>query len=230
KEAFVLKATAKLPSCPPLFPFLKYEWTCNQNIPLDPISKYTPSLYIAPYSLQPGVEYQFTLTVEVWSLLGGLRGSAQVSATITVASTPLVVTISGGKHRVATLVSTLLLDASGSYDPDWVFGNLGGKWSWRCCTVNIGACDFNDCNEKFKNFLQPKPVLLKISTGANPFPVGTYEFEVTLELNDKEGKATTRVTFEDGSFPNVQIEKLTEVQNPKRALILRGIVPHLLVK
>jgi hypothetical protein len=218
----VLQVRTKFPECISHEAMkLAYSWTSNPPVSLDSTQN-TPSLYIAPFTLQPGVSYQFTLTV---SLLNETeRGSSEAHFNVNVTSSPLVAMISGGKERIISSDSNLRIDASGSYDPDWSGVNPQAKWEWKCCTPSGNNCSYSDCNSQFSNMLAPGgPILEK----TQPLPIGTFRFELKFSVGEREAHDSVTITIQPGAVPEVQIVFVSDsypTHNPRRPLILHGIV------
>src|SRR5690606_31216561 len=106
---------------------LKFSWTSDPSLNLE--SQKSSRLFIPPYVLESGIQYKFTLNVSVINNEEAIASST-IDAFVEVESSNLIAKISGGTSRTVPAISTLVIDASSSFDPDDPQANL--NYQWKC--------------------------------------------------------------------------------------------------
>src|SRR5690606_4414922 len=95
----------------------------------------------------------------------------------------LIAKISGGSSRIVSTISTLVLDASSSFDPDDPQTNLNYQWS--CCKKDGDSCDIGACLSLFEDLsTTTTSIYKKAGTPETPHPGGTFIFSVNVSSTD----------------------------------------------
>src|SRR5690606_40617772 len=136
-----------------------------------------------------------------------------------------VAKIGGGSFRKLSVVSTLELDGTSSYDPDSENGKPSNAiYDWSCCELINGICDFVLGNMKFPN-LENKAKIRREANEISPFPVGIFQFHLTYMVHGRKDSTFVTVEFEAGPIPTVTISSLqSSLHNWDRPLTLKGNV------
>src|SRR5690606_15592037 len=96
--------------------------------------------------------YYFSVEVSDIDQNGNTKYTSHSNCTVHVVPSLPVAKIEGGNFRKLSVVSTLELDGTSSYDPDSENGNPSNAiYDWSCCELINGVCDFVIGNMKFPN-------------------------------------------------------------------------------
>src|SRR5690606_22078903 len=201
RDGFFIESFATFSPCVPATgKRLSFTWTVTPTIELGP-SKNSPKLYVSPYSLEIGQAYNFELKVGVIDTFNNQElSSTTLNVFVTAESSNLVAKISGGSRTVPAS-STLVVDASNSYDPDNPTSIL--TYQWTCCKKDGGSCDVQSCLQIFddlSDYIGSKYT----KTPTTPFPAGTFVFTVSISAQDQRvSQAETEITIKPEPIPIV---------------------------
>ena len=202
-----------------------YQWILYRSgapiLSITSISK-DPSKYILPpYSLQANTMY----TVKVIASISGTSRSSYYSVNVLVGSGGLHIVIAGGLVRFVRVGSSIILDATSSFDDDQpgeVGRNAGLLYHWSCQQLSPF---FNEtCGGIFKlsssEFSNIQLFALKTSSG--------YTGQVSLVITDAYGNRATQalifVSVLESLAPLVSVQSNinTAKLNPGQQLQLTG--------
>src|SRR5690606_24640810 len=118
RDGFFIDAQAKFSPCVPTSgKRLQFSWSSEP--PLNFASSKNPRLFVPPYLLESGIQYKFILDVSVININTEEElAKTTIEAFVTAESSNLIAKISGGSSRTVPAISTLVIDASSSHDPD----------------------------------------------------------------------------------------------------------------
>src|SRR5690606_36931734 len=124
RDGFFIDAQAKFSPCVPTSgKRLQFSWSSEPH--LNFASQKNPRLFIPPYLLDSGIQYKFILHVSVINInYEEELAKTTIEAFVTAESSNLIAKISGGSSRTVPAISTLVIDASSSHDPDDTQTNL----------------------------------------------------------------------------------------------------------
>ena len=253
-SGLLLQAQASLPSCNGTSIFLSSSSSSSSTISMSlswmvyKDGVYDPSLTstsrdklkfkLNSYSLKPLSLYR--VEVIVTNLLSENQASSKYSIDISVVQSMLVAQIQGGLSRYLRLGSSMLVDGSGSYDPDVPVGNLRVlssnsllSYEWDCSqTYPILSlnCDLN----LFRN-----GSLLTISSSSSSSSIGS-SYVITLKVsdfvsddnvndnmntnNDRSSSVELLITISEPSSPLISISSKSTKINPSDQLVLYGSI------
>ena len=236
KSILTLASITSVSSCPgdKSIRTLSYQWVISQNniqlISMKSISK-DPSKYILPpYSLIPNTYYKVQLTVSIKETLM----SSSVFTTVYVAVGKLVAVINGGLSKNMRVLSSLVVDASQSYDEDQsgLTGTKAGlQFSWTCSQISPV---FNEsCQNTLIIFANSS--VAKVSALSTLFDTVS---QLTVTISDSSGSRYTKSIVSIKVLPNsaailgTNSNIPTGVMNPSQSLQLTGsvIVPQVLLQ
>ena len=160
---------------------LDYKWTISLNDVIDTAlvssSKDPSKLMLPAYSLQTGMLYDVSLSVTMLSSLKSSRTFAQVY----VQPGSVVAVVTGGLERSLRFKSSLLIDASSSYDEevrDVVGVDAGLSFSWSCMQISPS---FSSTCDATLSVTAMSPTAISVSADRSvEFLATTNEFTITL--------------------------------------------------
>ena len=135
----------------------------------------------------------------------------------------MIAKISGGSSRTVPAISTLVIDASSSYDPDDPQATL--NYQWTCCKkIDASSCDTEACHSVFGDLQNTFTSIY--SRSETPLPDGTFIFSVNVSSTDgRTSQANSEIIIKPEPIPVVSIKNLeNEVHNTGRPLILTASV------
>ena len=138
-----LRAAAKVPVCAgAISPALTYTWMLYSGTTfitsLQSVAQDQQNFILNPFTLSPLILY--TVQVVVAPTAGGTQVSANVK--LQVVSGGVVARIAGGTYRRVGALSSVLLDASASYDVDYPTNSQALSYAWSC--VDISTDTYGD--------------------------------------------------------------------------------------
>jgi len=195
----VLQALVEFSSCPVKDGKIIFSWSASEDSAAlaDVLKKTLSSTLLIPSNmLEAGRSYRFTCSVYKDD-----EPSKTNSATYTVTTlqSPLKVSISGG-NRVASVQSSVTLDASASFDPDIVGLNatVGLRFSWRCRMVrNQESSQCRDVKGTLLN-LTNTPIL-RFSSDILAAET-LYQFDLDVAKGARVTSDSTYIQIGQGSF------------------------------
>ena len=229
-QSAIVKAMAEFSTCPVAKGHLHFRWalfSASQGHSTDPsiFDKTGSQILVSGGYLEAGVIYRLKIQV---ILADDPSKVSENFYTVVVKSRPLFATIKGGSEISATNHRDLVLDASGSLDPDFLRADadVGLRFSWSC-TMNDGElvlpCQDKD-GTQLSSFLPSQPVVtLSSSVLQNMFPTtsvgGAYNFKVQVSKQSKVAAYFTMpVTLSVDSIPAVEIRISKGVQQSDRSV------------
>src|SRR5690606_21942704 len=178
--------------------------------------------------LQSETLYKFTLNVSSIDINNEEElASSTIEAFAMAEESNLVAAISGGASRIVPSFSTLLIDASNSYDPDDPQATLNYQWS--CCKQVGDSCDIEACLSLFGDLsTTTASIYTKTATPQTPHPDGTFLFSVNVSSTDgRSSVANTEIIIKPEPVPIVTIRNMeSDVHNTGRPLILTASVKY----
>lgn len=175
-----------------------------------------PRVYeLDPYTLRAGDELSLKVTV-MESSVGGLNNSA--SARLLVRQSDLVAVIEGGDRTVASS-STVILDASSSYDPD-SFNPDGSssstiefEYRWACDDPTVDVSSESSVLAVDASQLRSQPYVFSVL------------FFVTNHDDNRNATASVSITVSSSSYvPTISIASVSAKVNPSSRLLLEAHV------
>jgi hypothetical protein len=204
---------------------LKFDFQWRQKLPngMAPLTLADPfarDLFIPPGFLVPGETYAFSVTISAQNELAGSFSASAVTTFVVVAA-PLLAVIAGSSRDVPS-APLLVLDASGSFDPDDPFRLRSSTWvfSWQCTrlpqkNVPETTCDAQAAGTHF--------TIRSPESGAS--------YRVSLTFTDRAGSerhsfdsVILRVGKTGQSFPLAQLDVGTPYAHAGSPLRLRASV------
>ena len=172
----------------------------------------SPELYFPPRNLPGGLQYGAVLTVTNEED-PSQRSSA--SFPLQMRSPGLVAMIAGGTSMTVSRYSTLLLDASASYDPEGDMSSEPMRFQWTC-VLRVGELDMPCINQleaakaqgqSTPVFVPPREALLSITpeTLEVTGPGAAYIFTVLVSRGARVTTASTSVTVVEERIPTASI-------------------------
>ena len=201
---------------------LVYIWSAYkgeiQNLSLISTSKQNYTFRLSPYTLSVGALYTVKLTV-----LDTLsRRSSSGSVTVNVISSNLVAVISGGSYKNVLQFTSVLLDASSSYDRDQfgISGLAAGlSFSWTCVQTEPSVS--SSCPVSLTSLTSPTLTAYAGDSAASTVSALT----VTVSDATRSVTSTIYLTVQNVDKPLVVItSSFREKVNPGNALTIAGTV------
>ena len=201
---------------------LSYSWSIwanNSALNIQSISKDSGKFILPAYTLLTKSYYKVLLSVNII----GHTVSATAVSYIYVGFGNVQCIVSGGQYRNMIVGSTIILDASRSYDED-VYGLTGTdtelRFAWSC--VQLSPAFNSSCAE----YLRVVRWSVSVSVTALPTSTGLYKF--TIAVSDKSGSRgsqciiTLQVLPKQSSIVTVSSNIITGLMNPSQNLQLTG--------
>jgi len=210
-ESQLVRVVASFSKCPIEKGKLIFEWTLKSGPMPDPtLFSVTGSQILIPSNtLQAGSVY----TLGVYAYMDNDPSKASTGTySIEVLSRPLIATIRGGALLPAMTTRQLVLDGSGSYDPDLQGAQDSELQFWWSCTIKEGGSQ-SPCRTKdgAQLILDSTPkIMLSTSQLANMYETSdTNPYVFTLQVS-KFAKIPASfkmpVTLTQASIPAVSVE------------------------
>ncbi|KAK3277885.1 hypothetical protein CYMTET_14134 [Cymbomonas tetramitiformis] len=155
----------------------------------------TPILHLPASTLQAKTAYLFRFTV---SLTGNHLIGAFVEGVVEVRSQPLKLLIKGG-HVLTGEGSSVVLDATESFDPDAEPGQL--VYTWTC--IRTDAAGDGYCRSLAGDLLPTRltSAVLNLTLQGAPAGGADYVFTCRLTKGDRQARASTNLTITRGALP-----------------------------
>jgi hypothetical protein len=240
-EDITIKAFGRILSCVGTRP-LAYEWLLYENsVPtaIKSMSNDPTKFYLPPYSLAPNLNYE--LLVRVTALPDGASSTAFVQ--IHVLPGTINIVVAGGCDRFVSPYTSLILDASSSFDTSSEYFNTSEYFfKWQCtyktlsalfgtsCSDSVSLCDsFPSCS--LPAFLLTPRDLLAITLSVSERTSVSDPRSSSRVINVEVGSVSSNLSIAIASsvlFFNVN-EKLTidaEITFDQRVLAHWDLISH----
>ncbi|KAL6042498.1 Counting factor 45-1 [Balamuthia mandrillaris] len=199
-----------------------YAWVRSVGpiIQLDRVTRLSDTVYIPPGTFIGGETYELTASS---TINDNVNYVGRDFVTVTIASSPLIARIDT-LSRTLSRLSSIVLDASASYDPEGRTGELSFQWF---CERADDLFPGEDCPAN-RYFARPEFQQATITLPAGAVLPGKYSFSVHVSKGTRSAEASELVTVNWEDMPTVSIrigdDPLTRDLriNPGSQLVLRG--------
>jgi hypothetical protein len=196
-----LSGTATISSCMSTSSLsVEYKWvqTSGTSIKFNSAWSNVADINFAPNTFSQSGDYVFTLQGRV----KGTSAVTEASATLTVLLSNLKASIANSA-RVVSSAQFLVLDASGSTDPEKLSNIIGSTFSWSCAMGSGNTTD--GCGSNLNDIIsQQKSSQLTIPAGSLSAP-SNYQFTVTYTVKDRSATATAYIEVLNSAVPSVNL-------------------------
>jgi hypothetical protein len=231
-ESLSLKASAEVSSCDGSSSSstgISFSWNIYEGTTLKQLqstSKDPSRLVLPAFSMQTNSIYR------VEAIATYLEQSSHVSTQISVVSGNIVPVVLGGLQQAMRVESSMMLDASGSFDQDKanVFGkNAGLVYSWSCTQVEPSL--YPDCENIFDQTAYLNQELASSSINLQALSTASdFVAQILLTIQDESGSRSSSATIQIRILPalaatlSLQSSATVQKMNAGQSLQLVGDV------
>lgn len=227
-QSLNLQATLQMPADIHLTSVVSYTWRVYDDMTLNSslvsVSVDPLKFQLNPYALQLLHIY----TIEVTFVCE--YGSNTATVSVMPVSAGVFAVIAGGSEQCYGFNSTVVLDASASYDLDYPLQSAQASSSlafvWSCSQISplYGSA----CGAGWHRTVKRNPSILRFSNGAGGplLPGASYDFVVTVQ-NDYNMSAATSVRLQvigEASIPKISIGDVKIKYNANSPVVISGEV------
>jgi hypothetical protein len=183
---------------------LEYAWGIIQDgsvAEFESTSKQPASYILPPYTLQPASVYNVSVTV--YSNLTGLSATSTVD--IFVGQGDLKAVVLGGSAQSLDVGSSMVIDASSSYDEDieGLSGALAGlEFQWSCSIVQP-VVNTSDCGVDF--IFTNSTGIMTLKSRGDSYVATTSAIKVVISKDTRIDEVTTTITIAPADSPRIVV-------------------------